>query len=248
MYSPPNIPLRIAMWSGPRNVSTAMMRSFENRGDCAVCDEPFYAHYLRHTGLPHPGAAEVIACHETDWRRVVEFVTGPPPGGKRIFYQKQMAHHLLPHIDRSWLGQVTNCFLIREPREMLTSLLPFIPQPTLADTGLPQQQEIFAGVRQRLGTVPAVVDAKDVLNRPRETLGALCESLGLDFRPAMLSWPPGPRATDGVWAKHWYGAVEKTTSFGKYAPKTVPLPAEFSSLLNQCEEIYAALFAARIQA
>src|SRR5256714_224645 len=135
--------VRIAMWSGPRNISTALMRSWGNRPDTVVCDEPLYAHYLLRTHAPHPGAAEVIACHESDWQKVVACLTGPIPDGKAIFYQKHMCHHLLPDIDRSWLDQVTNCFLIREPREMLNSLAKHLPNPTLEDTGLPQQVELF---------------------------------------------------------------------------------------------------------
>src|SRR5262245_40777183 len=140
-------PVRIAMWSGPRNISTAMMRSWGNRPDTFVCDEPLYAHYLQQTGIDHPGAAEVIATHERDWARVVDWLTGPIPDGKPIFFQKRMAHHLLPQIDRTWLGLVSNAFLIRAPREMLASLAKVLPHPTVADTGLPQQVEIFEWVR-----------------------------------------------------------------------------------------------------
>src|SRR5688572_18712403 len=130
--------LRIAMWSGPRNISTAMMRSWGNRPDTIVCDEPLYAHYLQQTQLPHPGSTEVIEHHESDWRKVVQWLTGPLPPGKSIFYQKHMSHHLLPNIELDWIAQLSNCFLIRDPKEMLASLVEFIPQPTLADTGLPQ--------------------------------------------------------------------------------------------------------------
>ena len=132
-------PRHIAMWSGPRNISTAMLRSWGNRQDTFVCDEPLYAHYLEQTGLDHPGAREVIEHHETDWRKVVRWLTGPVPEGRRLFYQKHMAHHLLPDIGREWLTDLTHCFLIREPREMLTSLIRKTTQPTLEDTRLPQQ-------------------------------------------------------------------------------------------------------------
>ena len=131
------------MWSGPRNISTAMMRSWGARPDTIVCDEPLYAHYLKVTGLPHPGAAETLAAHETDWRKVVAWLTGPLPDGKAVFYQKHMTHHMLPNIELGWVHELTNCFLIREPREMITSLLEFIPKPRIEDTGLPQQVRIF---------------------------------------------------------------------------------------------------------
>ena len=151
------------------------MRSWGNRPDTFVCDEPFYAHYLKSTGLDHPGAAEVIAGCQTDWRQIVEYVVGEVPDSRAIFYQKHMAHHLLDYMDREWLDRVENCFLIREPYEMLTSLIKNMPQPRIEDTGLPQQVEIFNYVRQRRGKVPAVIDAKDVLTDPRRS--AVCRPL-----------------------------------------------------------------------
>lgn len=239
-------PLRIAMWSGPRTISSAMMRSWGNRADTVVCDEPLYAHYLRETGRPHPGAEEVVQHHEADWRKVVAWLTGDLPEGKTIFYQKQMAHHLLPDIERDWLDRVTNCFLIREPYEMLTSLIHFIPNPTIEDTGLPQQAEVFSGVRQRTGRIPPVVDSREVLEAPRVVLGRLCDALDVPFTEAMLSWPPGRRSTDGIWAKHWYAAVEKTTSFKPYAPKNETLPKSLEALYEQCRTLYQSLHEHRL--
>jgi Sulfotransferase domain len=239
-------PIRIAMWSGPRNISTAMMRAFGNRPDTFVCDEPFYGCYLDQTRLPHPGADEVIAHHETDWRKVVAFLLGPIPHGKRVFYQKHMAHHMLPDIGLDWLDAVTNWFLLREPREMITSLVHFIPKPTLADTGLPQQKMIFDLVVKRTGRTPPVIDAKDVLLDPPGMLRKLCDAIGLDFTDAMLAWPPGRRETDGVWAKYWYDAVEKTTGFGPYKRKDDPVPAESLGLLEECDAIYDELYRHRL--
>lgn len=240
--------MRIAMWSGPRNISTAMMRSWGNRPDTSVCDEPLYAHYLRATGVDHPGAAEVVARHETDWRIVVEGLTGPIPRGRAIWYQKHMAHHLLPDIDRGWLGDVTNCFLVRDPREMLTSLIKVLPDPALPETGLPQQVEIFRRERDRTGTTPPVLDARDVLENPRGVLGALCDHLGVPFDESMLAWPPGPRATDGVWAKHWYDAVEASSGFKPYRPKRDELPERHATLYEQCLTLYAELHRDRLVA
>ncbi len=232
---------RIAMWSGPRNISTALMRSWGNRPDTFVCDEPLYAHYLRTTKRPHPGADEVVRRHETDWRKVVAWLTGDVPEGKTVFYQKHMTHHLLPDVDRRWLGDVTNAFLIREPREMLTSLAKIYTEPTLEDTGFPQQGEIFDWVSRHTGRVPPVVDAADVLREPERLLRQLCAALDVEFTPAMLSWPPGPRATDGAWAPHWYDAVVKTTTFGPYRPKDEPVPPRLAGLLEQAEALYAKL-------
>src|SRR6476660_4247511 len=167
-------PIRIAMWSGPRNISTAMMRSWGNRPDTFVCDEPFYAYYLRETGLPHPGADEVIATGETDWRKVVQHLTGEIPEGKQVFYQKQMTHHLLPEIDRSWVATVTNCFLIRDPREVIASYLKKNNDPTVEDVGYLQEIEIFDYVRWQTGAAPPVVDTRDLLENPPRILKLLC--------------------------------------------------------------------------
>ena len=238
--------VRIAMWSGPRTISTAMMRAWEARGDTAVFDEPLYAHYLKQTGLDHPGADEVIARHETDWRRVVEKLSGPVPEGKAIHYQKHMAHHLLPAIDRSWLGAVVNCFLIRAPREMLASLARVTPQPTLPDTGLPQQVEIFELAQGSSGDLPPVVDARDVLSDPPGVLARLCTRIGVPFTDRMLRWPPGARATDGIWAKHWYASVERSTGFSPYRPRDAPVPDELQDLLAECQPLYARLHEHRI--
>lgn len=234
------------MWSGPRNISTALMRSWGNRPDTFVCDEPLYAHYLQVTGLDHPGRDEIVAHHESDWRKVAAWLTGPIPEGKPVFYQKHMAHHLLPEIDREWLGSLTHCFLIREPREMLTSLIKVLPRPRLEDTGLPQQVELFERERERTGATPPVLDARDVLNDPRGMLEALCRTIGVPFTEAMLSWPAGPRATDGIWAKYWYGQVERTTSFQPFKPKGEEVPTEFRPLLAECEALYTYLYQQRL--
>jgi hypothetical protein len=237
---------RIAMWSGPRNISTALMRSWGNRPDTLVCDEPLYAHYLLKTRVPHPGADEVICHHETDLDKVIPWLTGPVPGGKSIFYQKHMTHHLLPEIDRGWLGQVTNAFLIREPREVVTSFVRIVARPGIEDTGYPQQLEIFNLVRRQTGRIPPVIDTRDVLENPGRILRLLCAALDVEFTEAMLSWPPGPRDTDGVWAKHWYDAVLKTTSFQPYRPKNELVPPELSPLLEEADAIYRELYPYRL--
>ena len=239
-------PLRLAMWSGPRNISTAMMRAWGNRADTSVCDEPLYAHYLKVTGRRHPGADEVIAAGETDIAKVIGWLTGPVPRGRRIFYQKHMAHHLLPDVPRQWMRGLAHCFLIRDPREMLTSFIKHVPDATLADTGYPQQVEIFDLVRQWIGGAPPVLDSKDVLNRPHKMLEVLCNRLGVGFSDRMLSWNPGLRDTDGVWGKYWYKEVETTTSFKPYMPKAEEVPDEFKGLLEDCERYYRQLYVHRL--
>jgi hypothetical protein len=178
---------------------------------------------------------------------VVAWLTGFDPPGKTVFFQKHMTHHLLPEIDRSWLDRVTNAFLIREPREVVTSFIKVAGTARLEDTGYPQQLEIFNWVRRRTGTIPPVIDARDVLENPRRLLGRLCESLAVDFTDAMLSWPPGPRDTDGVWAKYWYDALLRSTSFQPYKPKNEPVPPHLNELLHQAEQIYAQLYEHRLQ-
>lgn len=223
-----------------------MMRSWGNRADTFVCDEPLYAHYLKQTGIDHPGREEVISSHQTDWRKVVEWLAGPIPEGKAVFYQKHMSHHLLPNIERGWLDQLTHCFLIRDPREMLTSLLAHLPQPRLEDTGLPQQLELVRFVQKSTARVPPIIDARDVLEAPRPMLELLCEAVGLPFEEAMLRWPAGRRVTDGIWAKYWYEAVERSTGFQPYRPKHETVPITFQPLLKQCMDCYAELRALRI--
>ena len=240
--------IRIAMWSGPRNISTAMMRSWGNRGDTAVIDEPLYAYYLRATGKKHPGADEVIAGGDTDWRNVVDQLTGPVPNGKKIFFQKQMTHHLLPEVDRQWLGAVSNCFLIRDPAEVITSCIKKNDVDlTLEDLGFVQQAEIFDWVSQNTKQRAPVIDARDVQQNPKRMLRMLCDATGVEFDEAMLSWPPGLRETDGVWATHWYSEVARSTSFQPYRPKNEPVPERMREIHERCRECYDRLYACRLR-
>ena len=241
------MPIRIAMWSGPRNISTAMMRAWSNRPDTFVVDEPFYAFYLNETHANHPGAEEVIQDGETDWRRIVARLTGPVPSAARIFYQKQMTHHLLPQVDRDWLGRVMNCFLIRDPAEVIASYLKKNHEPSVEDLGFVQQTEIFGFVQRRTGSVPIVIDAEDVLRDPQRMLRLLCDALGLEFSDAMLSWPSGRRETDGVWAKHWYAEVESSTSFQPYRERRIKLPEHLRGVYERCREVYEQLYAYRLR-
>ncbi len=240
-------PLHLAMWSGPRNISTAMMRSWENRGDCAVVDEPLYAHYLQHTGLDHPGRESVIAAGQTNWRQVASQLTGPVPGGRAIFYQKHMTHHLLPHIERGWLTQLTHVFLVRDPRRVLASYVKSRPTVTAEDIGVNQQLEIFNYLRAATGVSPPVIDAAQFLQAPERQLRALCEHLGIDFRPAMLRWPAGPRASDGVWAPYWYDSVYRSTGFESGAEAPVDLPARYADIVATVMPAFDELYAQRVR-
>ena len=207
-------PVRIAMWSGPRNISTAMLRAFENRPDTSVVDEPFYAVYLKATGLDHPMRSEILASQPQDPATVIAEITGPVPHGRPVWYQKQMTHHMLPGVDRGWIDGMVNCFLLRAPEAVLASYVKKRADVTLDDIGLPQQVELFDRVADRLGAAPVVIDGDDILADPRTALGLLCERCGIPFHDAMLRWPAGGRASDGVWAPAWYDQVVRSTGFG----------------------------------
>ena len=225
-----------------------MMRAWGNRPDTFVIDEPFYAFYLRAAGKKHPGADEIIATGETDWRKVVEQFGRrlSAPTGKKIFYQKQMTHHLLPEIDREWLVGMANCFLIRDPREVILSYIKKQGDPTLQDLGFVQQAEIFDWVRARTGSISPVIDASDVLQNPEQILRLLCTAVAIEFDESMLSWPSGLRETDGVWARYWYGEVAKSTSFRPHQPKAEPVPERLRQIYERCRECYERLYAHRL--
>jgi len=235
------------MWSGPRNISTAMMRAWEARGDCAVTDEPLYAHYLHHTRLPHPGFDEIIGSQSTDWREVTRWLTGPPPGDRPLWYQKHMTHHLLPRIDRDWMGEVRHCFLIRSPREVVASYARAREEMTLEDLGFAQQAEIFRYASDQLGQTPPVMDSRDVLSHPRSMLTQLCAALDVPFTESMLTWEPGLRETDGVWAKHWYASVKDSTHFKPYTAREPEYPAECEPIVARARPHYDLLYSRRIR-
>jgi hypothetical protein len=227
------------MWSGPRTVSTALMRAWENRPDTVVVDEPLYAFYLAATGLDHPGRDEVIASQPTSWRVVLRSLTsGRLPPGVTICYQKHMTHHLLPAVDRAALAGLRHAFLIRDPRSLLASYARVRSEPTLSDLGLVQQASIF----EKFGG--PVLDSADLLAAPEPALRALCAALGVPFSAAMLSWPPGPRASDGVWAPYWYDSVRRSTGFVPSVAGSAPPPdlnPALEPLLEECLPYYEKL-------
>lgn len=239
--------IRLAMWSGPRNLSTAMMRSFENRPDSAVVDEPLYAHYLASTRRPHPGFEEILASQSQDWREVTSWLSEAEPEGATLWYQKHMTHHLLPSMGRAWMESLTHCLLIRDPRLVLASYARTRDDVVLEDLGFVQQQEIYDYLVEANGTPPLVLSSRDVLLDPEGTLRLLCDALAIDFYPEMLNWPAGPRETDGVWAKHWYASVEKSSGFGKFVPKDVEVPRGCEGILEVATPIYDRLFEERLR-
>lgn len=239
-------PLRLAVWSGPRNISTALMRSWENRPDTIVIDEPFYAHYLKRVDTDHPGQDEILSHHDSDEDSVIKTLLAPLPAGKTIFYQKHMNKHMLPDMRTDWMDQMTHCFLIREPREMITSFMKIVPNVTLHETGYQEQADLFNLLIEQTGSTPIVIDSRDVLETPRRILSLWCEALGIPFTEAMLNWPPGERESDGIWAKHWYGNVLNSTGFMPYKPKNEEVPRSLYDVLDRCNTLYEQMYSHRI--
>ena len=234
------VTLRLAMWSGPRNISTAMMRAWENRDDCSVVDEPFYACYLVASGLDHPMREAVIASQSSDWTEVVASLTRAPCPSP-VCYQKHMTHHLLPDVDLSWTKEVSHCFLIRNPVEVVNSYRQKRAAITAEDIGINRQLELYETISTMTGKTIPVIDAEQVLRNPRRVLASLCAVLDIPFQETMLEWPAGRRSSDGVWAPHWYQAVEQSTGFAPYRPRTPDLPAADSAVAEASLASYEAL-------
>jgi hypothetical protein len=231
-------PQRIGMWSGPRNLSTAMMYAFASRGDCAVVDEPFYGAYLQASGMDHPMRKEVIASQSADASVVAQGLLGPIPEGKILYYQKHMTLHMLPQFDRGFMRGLTNVFLIRHPARVIASYAKKREAPTLADIGFAQQAELFDEVAGTLGHAPLVIDSGDIRADPRAALTGLCGALGVPFADSMLHWAAGPKPYDGVWAPHWYGAVHRSTGFEDPEGPLPELTGMFADLLEQALPYY----------
>lgn len=240
--------VRIAMWSGPRNISTALMRSFGARADTWVADEPFYAAYLAISGADHPMVAETLASQPNDWRDVVPQLLAAPPGGRSVFYQKHMTHHMLRHIGHDWFGQLSHAFLIRDPRAVLLSYIKSRPdaEVTADDIGVPQQAALYDEIAARAATPPPVIDSDGFLKAPEAHLRSLCERLGIPFTDRMLHWPAGPRASDGIWAPHWYAAVLKSTGFEPWCERDLRVPERYRKVIDACMVDYERLHRHRI--
>jgi hypothetical protein len=229
---------RISVWSGPRNVSTALMYSFRQRRDTMVVDEPLYGYYLETTNAPHPGREEILPHLETDAARVIhETLLGTYT--KPVVMFKNMAHHLVG-LDRAFLGELTNVLLTRDPLEMLPSLVVHLPEPTLSDTGFTEQVEILESALEA-GDTPVVIEARRLVQDPEGVLRKLCSHVGISFDPAMLAWPEGPKREDGVWAKYWYDNVHASTGFVPYSPKAAPFPERLEPLLAESQPYYEKL-------
>ncbi|WP_372836008.1 sulfotransferase-like domain-containing protein [Puniceibacterium confluentis] len=238
--------MRIAMWSGPRNLSTALMYSFGNRADMFVVDEPFYGPYLRRTGLRHPMRDEIIESRPETADQVVDALLGPVPGGKPHAYHKHMSQHMIDGIPRDWIPQVTNVFLIRHPARVLASFSAKYEETTLADIGFVQQVELFDRLCQQ-GQTPIVVDSADIRANPEQMLRALCAAIDLPFDPAMLSWPAGGHPQDGVWAPVWYGSVHQSTGFAGPEGALPQVSGAMAEIVHQALPLYDHLAAHRLR-
>ena len=245
--------LKLAMWSGPRNLSTAMMRAWENRPDTTVWDEPLYAYYLAATGLDHPGREAILRAGDTDWRRATTACCGPAPNGRPVFFQKHMSHHLLAEVDHDWTTELQHFFLIRDPAAVLRSYTQTRYSVTLEDIGLPQQLALYRHLCAAEPVTPLVIDADDFLRHPRAYLQALCVRFDLPFSERMLSWPAGQRDSDGVWGQYWYASVWRSTGFT--APREKPpaaaldsiMPPALRALAEAAQPYYTALYQMRLR-
>ena len=232
--------MRIAMWSGPRNLSTAMMYSFGARSDFAVVDEPFYAAYLTLTGLQHPMRDEIITSQPTDPKVVVNQLLGSIPSQKPHFYQKHMAQHMIDGVPRDWVAQMTNVFLIRHPARVAASFSAKYDNPTLADIGFAQQLELYEQLFAQ-GHAPVVIDSADIRRDPENMLKRLCEVVNLEWDPCMLSWAAGGHPDDGVWAAHWYASVHGSTGFANAEGRLPTLDGPRADLADAAMPAYEKL-------
>lgn len=240
-------PVRIAMWSGPRNISTAMMRSWENRADTVVVDEPFYACYLRATGIVHPMQQAVLASQSADWQRVIDTqLQAPLASHATIQYQKHMTQHMVGDIDRAWFNSLSHAFLIRHPAEVVASYGVKRESVTADDIGFERQNTLYQMAQQAGFEKIPVIDSKDVLRNPETTLIKLCDALGVAFDAAMLKWPAGPRDSDGVWAPHWYQSVQRSTKFAGYVEKEISLNSAQQKVVDECLPYYHAMYERRL--
>ena len=231
--------MNIFMWSGPRNLSTALLRSFENRNDTIVLDEPFYAYYLKETKKNHPMAKEIINKYETNINKIIELVTKKQKKGK-IFYQKHMTHHMLKKTPIDWIKSGKNCFLIRDPKEVIQSYLKQNELKNSLDIGFPNQKKIFDLIK-KMNNKPIVINAYDLSNNPKKILKILCKKLNISFSKKMLKWPLGQRETDGIWGKIWYQNVKLTSNFKRFNREKIDIPYKYQNIYAECAEIFTEL-------
>lgn len=240
--------IRIAMWSGPRNISTAMMRSFGSRSDTFVSDEPFYGAYLASTGDPQPMAGEIIADMDCDWHSIADAMRAESPDGSPVWYQKHMPHHMEGPIDIRDFPDTRHAFLIRDPRRVASSYANKRTAIRPEHLGVARQRRYFEMEADRLGHAPPVVDTSDILANPAAMLSKLCDALEIRWDTAMLGWSKGPHPEDGIWGAHWYDKVNSSTGFGPPPGDLPPLAPEFADVAEACRDDYEALARHRLRA
>jgi len=236
----------ICMWSGPRNLSTAMMRSFENRTDCHVWDEPFFAPWLAATGKDHPGRVETLAAHESNPEKVAQACLAPPPDGQHYYFQKHMPHHMEEEFPRGWTKDCKHFFLIRNPEAVIASYVKGRAEFDMDDIGFWPLIRLYEHLTGEGHDIP-VVDSSDILDAPEAMLSALCSALDMPFDKAMLSWPKGRRATDGAWAPWWYQSVESSTGFAPPRPEPAVVPEGYKDMVEACMPAYERLRQKRLR-
>ncbi len=229
----------VCMWSGPRNISTAMMRAFENRPDCSVVDEPFYACYLKHSGVVHPMQEEILSSQPNDWQGVIDQLEAKPE--TTHFYQKHMTHHMLPDVPMAWCRDMKHCFLIRDPELVVNSYSQKRDSVTEADIGIKRQYELYEEISSLVDEPVAVIDSSQFLMNPEGHLRAICDYWGMDFVSEMLAWPTGIRDSDGVWAPHWYEAVAASTGFAPFTKPRISLAPELKKVADEARPFYLEL-------
>ena len=227
----------IYMWSGPRNLSTALMRSFENRDDTEVLDEPFYSFYLKNTGLKHPMHNKIINAYPNDLKQILNKITKLPKNNK-VFYQKHMTHHLIDENNLDWLKNGKNCFLIRHPAKVINSYIKKNEILEIRDIGFKKQFEIFEIVKSKYDFNPVVINSDNILKNPKEIIMKLCERLNIKFSNKMLNWPKGPRNSDGIWSVIWYEQVNKSSTFSKYSDSNTVVPSKYQKIYKESLKIY----------
>ena len=230
-------PIRIAMWSGPRNISTTMMRSFSSRSDTYVTDEPFYAHYLKRTGVNHPGYEKILQSYKTDYHHIINNLINDIPCNRSVWYQKHMAHHLDPSDNLKWTNSFMNCLLIRDPNHVIASFLNKNDLKDVDELGYPQQLKLF---QYHDNQIP-IVDAKDILLNPEGMLMRLCSLFDITFEEKMLSWDKGPHPQDGMWGKYWYDKLWKSKTFSLYEERESMIDNKYKAILEKCILIYEEL-------
>ena len=227
--------MNIFMWSGPRNLSTALMRSFENRVDTNVWDEPLYAYYLKKTKKNHPMAENIINTYETNIDKIIKELT--KPSIHKHSYQKHMTHHILKETPIEWINKGENCFLIRNPKDVILSYIKKNDLNNIDDIGFPMQIKLF-NLTKKLGKKPIIINAEDLSINPKKVLECLCKNLKINFSEKMLSWPKGKRDSDGLWEKVWYKNVQSSSKFEKLTNNNANIPSKYMDIYNECLDIF----------